>query len=76
MKNKKILIFIIIVALILLVPIPMRLKDGGSIRFQAILYNITKYHQLSHVEEDGYNDGIEIEILGIEIFKYMENNKF
>ena len=52
---------------VLLFPIPMKLKDGGSIRFQALLYNITIYHQLNHQVEKGYVDGIGIEILGLEI---------
>ena len=46
----------------------MRLKDGGSIRFQALLYCVTKYHKLDHSSENGYVDGIGIEILGVEIF--------
>ena len=49
MKSKKIwILIIVIIALILLFPIPMRLKDGGSIRFQAALYSVTKYHKLDH----------------------------
>jgi len=67
MKNKKIWIIIVIIALILLFPIPLRLKDGGSIKFQAVLYSVTKYHKLDHELESGYIDGIGIEILGIEI---------
>ena len=68
MKSKKICIFIIvIIALILLVPIPMRLKDGGSVKFQALLYSVTKYHQLNHQVENGYVDGIGIEIFGVEL---------
>ena len=68
MKSKKIRIFIIvIIVLILLFPIPMTLKDGGSIRLQALLYNVTKYHQLNHAVDGGYIDGIGIEILGVEI---------
>jgi len=68
MKNKKILItIIVIIAVILLIPIPMRLKDGGSIKYQAVLYSITKYHKLNHETENGYIDGIGIEILGVEI---------
>ena len=68
MKNKKVwIIVIIIIALILLFPIPMRLKDGGSIKFQAALYSVTKYHKLNHQIDGGYVDGIGIEILGIEI---------
>ena len=69
MKNKKILItIIVIIALILLFPIPMRLKDGGSIRLQALLYNVTFYNKLNHATDDGYTKGIGIEILGLEIF--------
>ena len=67
MKCKKIWIIVVIISLILLFPIPMRLRDGGSIRFQALLYNITIYHQLNHQVESGYVDGIGIEILGLEI---------
>jgi len=68
MKNKKVwIIVIIIIALILLFPIPMRLKDGGSVKFQAALYSVTKYHKLNHQIDGGYIDGIGIEILGIEI---------
>lgn len=71
--NKKIVtIVIIIIALILLFPIPMRLKDGGSIRFQALLYSVTKYHKLDHNAEDGYVDGIGIGILGMEVYNSTE----
>lgn len=69
MKKKLIIVSIIIIALILLIPIPMKLKDGGSIEFKAILYKITKYHRLSSIEEDvKYIDGIAIEIFGKEIY--------
>ena len=68
MKNKKIwILIIVIIALILLFPIPMKLKDGGSIKFQAALYSVTKYHRLDHESDSGYIDGIGIEILGLEI---------
>ena len=72
MKKKVVTIVIIIIALILLFPIPMKLKDGGSIRFQALLYSVTKYHQLDHNAEDGYVDGIGIEILGMEVYNSTE----
>lgn len=65
MKNKKITIgVIIVIAVILLFPIPLRLKDGGSIKFKAMLYSITKYHQINPELNCGYVDGIEIKILG------------
>lgn len=65
MKNKKIiLVIIIVIAVILLFPIPLSLKDGGSIEFKAILYSITKYHQINHEVDGGYVNGVEIKILG------------
>ena len=73
MKNKKIwIIMIVIIALVLLFPIPMRLRDGGSIRFQALLYNVTIYHQLNHQAESGYVDGIGIEILGAKLLNTVD----
>jgi len=69
MKRKAILITIFLIAIILLFPIPMRLKDGGSIEYKALLYKITKYHRLAPIDaESRYIDGIGIEILGVEIF--------
>lgn len=75
MKNKKVLIvIIIIIALVLLFPIPIRLKDGGSVRFQALLYSVTKYHRLDHSTENGYIDGIGIDILGVEVLNTMDKS--
>ena len=53
MKNKSKFrnIIIILLLFILLFPIPMRLKDGGSIRFQALLYSVTKVHRLNDDSE-------------------------
>lgn len=71
MKKKKALIAVIIViGLVLLFPIPQRLKDGGSIRYSAVLYQITDVDRLnSDIEsEQPYLEGIEIEILGAKVF--------
>lgn len=66
--NKKIMICVVItMAIILLFPIPLSLKDGGSVEFKAILYSITKYHQINPEVDGGYVNGIEIEILGKKI---------
>lgn len=68
MKKKIFVILAIVVLLILLFPIPMRLKDGGSIEFKALLYTVTKYHTLDFNSETGFVDGIGIKILGKEIY--------
>ena len=75
MKKRIILFVILIIMLILLTPIPLKLKDGGSIEYKALLYTVTKYHQISEKSETGYKDGVGIEILGIEIYNNLETGK-
>ena len=69
MKKKIIIVIAIVIAAILLIPIPLRLKDGGTVRYQAVLYSISDVHRLAPTENDVcYEDGIIIEIFGIEVF--------
>ena len=75
MKKKFIAIVVIIIALILLFPIPMRLKDGGSVEYRALLYTITKYHRLSANPNQMYIDGWGIEILGMEIYNGIKEQE-
>lgn len=75
MKKKIIVIIIIVVIAILLIPIPMKLRDGGSTEYKALLYSVTKYHQLAPVEENAgkeYLEGVSIKILGKEVFNNKE----
>lgn len=72
MKKKIITMVVIIIAIILLFPIPMRLKDGGSIEYKALLYTVTKYHKLSGNPNQMYINGLGIEILGIEVYNSAE----
>jgi hypothetical protein len=71
MKKKIVRITILIIALVFLFPIPLRYKDGGTVKYQAVLYSITDYHALRGV--DGYDTGIKIKILGITVY---ENTTF
>lgn len=72
MKKKAIIIVCVLLAIVLLFPIPMRLRDGGTIQYKAILYTVSDVHSLATVEEQEagkeFNEGIIIEILGFEIF--------
>lgn len=65
--KKKLIIILIILFIIMLIPIPMRLKDGGSVEYKAILYKVTKVHKLNEQYKDGYENGWKISILGIEL---------
>ena len=68
MKKKALVIAGIILAIVLLFPVPMRLKDGGTVKYQAVLYSISDVHRLSLESETGYEEGMIIEILGVEIY--------
>ena len=73
--KKKFFVVIAIIAVILLTPVRMNLKDGGSVSYKALVYEVTKIHQLSP-EVDGvkpYIDGFEIKILGMTV--YRETNE-
>lgn len=73
MKKKIIITVIIIVGLILLIPIPNHLRDGGTVEYKALLYKISKVHRLVPLEENKeYEDGIIIEILGFEIYNNVK----
>lgn len=76
MKKKVIILVIIVIVLaILLIPIPTKLRDGGSTEYRALLYSVTKYHELvptSENEEEQYLDGTSVKILGMEVFNNKE----
>lgn len=72
MKKKPKIIIAVIISLVFLIPVPIRYKDGGSVRYRAVLYDITKYHQLDLESETGYNDGWNIKILGISVFNSFD----
>ncbi len=59
--KKKILKVIcwILVALVLLVPIPVHYKDGGTVSYNAILYSVTKVHSIT---SSRYSDDGELEV--------------
>lgn len=68
MKKKRILAACVLLAVILLFPIPLRMKDGGTVKYQAILYSISDVHRLAPSKAGGYEEGIIIEIFGMQVF--------
>ncbi len=76
-KKKRILIIgiCVAIALVLLVPIPIRYDDGGTVKYQAILYSVTNYRKPDsyYDPESGtsyydFEEWVKIEILGIEVY--------
>ena len=68
MKKKNLIIILIVILLVMLIPIPIKLKDGGSTEYKALLYNITKIHRINHQSSTGYENGLKVEILGIQVY--------
>ena len=77
MKKKIRIVVIIVLLLILFIPIPIHLKDGGTIEYKALLYKISKIHRLpmNLTENNKYEEGITIEILGFEVFNNVNSDK-
>lgn len=72
MKKKILICMCILLTFILLFPIPQHLKDGGTIEYNAILYNIQKVHRFAIEDNKEYEQGTIIKILGFEVFNNVE----
>lgn len=70
MKKKIILMICILLAIVLLIPIPMRLKDGGTVAYTAILYRVENVHRIdpASTSANDYLEGTIIKILGMEVY--------
>lgn len=74
MKKKVIIGICILLAIILLIPIPMRLKDGGTVAYNAVLYRVEDVHRIDPeaTSADDYLEGTIVKILGIEVYNDVE----
>ncbi len=74
-KKKKWLVVtaVIMILLVLLTPIPIYWKDGGSVTFKSLTYEVTKIHQLPSDIDEPFIEGLEVKILGITV--YRETNE-
>ena len=74
MKKKVMIGICVLLAIVLLVPIPMRLKDGGTVVYHAVLYQAEVVHRLGAVDTAGdeYLEGMIVRILGMEVYNSVE----
>ena len=73
MKKKNVYIVCALLAIILLIPIPLRLKDGGTVEYKALAYSVSRVHRLASVKaEKEYEEGIIVKVLGIEVYNDVE----
>ena len=71
-KLKSIGIICLVIIIILSIPIPMRLKDGGSVVYRGLYYKIADVHTLVEEPGKGYEDGIIIELFGNEVYNSVK----
>ena len=71
--KKKIAIIVVcaLLALILLVPVPMHLKDGGTVVYRALLYSVEDVHRLGDAGSE-YIDGTVVRVLGMKVFDSLQ----
>ena len=74
MRKKVVTGICILLAIVLLIPIPMRLKDGGTVVYNAILYQVEHVHRIDPeaTSENDYLEGMIVKILGIEVYNNVE----
>ena len=73
MKKRNVAIVCILLVIILLIPIPLRLKDGGTVEYKDLAYSVSRVHRLASVKaEKEYEEGIIIKVLGIEVYNNVE----
>ena len=75
--NKKVKIgILILLAIILLTPLPIRYKDGGTVEYRAILYGVTDVHTMAKEEDvakgKDFYEGIIVRILFFEVFNNVD----
>ncbi|HPW53967.1 MAG TPA: hypothetical protein PK631_06290 [Erysipelotrichaceae bacterium] len=74
--KKLLIVAVTIMLLVLLIPVPYHLKDGGSVIYEAILYKVSKIHRIASDEDreagQEFYEGIIIEILGFEVFNNVK----
>ena len=75
---KKILLIgvIILILVVLLFPVQLQYKDGGSVAYQSVvgIYRVTDWHQKLPAEEGEpmkYKEGLSVEIFGREVYNNM-----
>lgn len=71
-KKKVSIVIAVVLAVILLVPIPLFYKDGGTVEYKALVYSVTLLHSIAEKNVPGYNIGTVVEILGFTVHNDVE----
>ena len=74
MKKKIIIVICFLLLILCLIPKRKHLEDGGSVVYQAILYQVKDVHSIGaeDTSEDEYLEGTIVKILGIEVYNDVQ----
>ena len=68
--KKAVLVLIILLVCVLLIPIKVQYKDGGTTSFHSLSYEIIQYHKLVDGKAPNqYEVGSGVKVFGFEIYK-------
>lgn len=71
MKKGYSILLIVIILLVLLIPRPKYLNDGGTVEYKSLIYKISVVHRLNKYSETKYDDGVIVEILGLQVYNNL-----
>ena len=77
MKKTIAIISICFVLVLLLLPLRYRYKDGGTVEYRAVLYNIIKWHSIDNNYDSGYKTNTEFHFFPANLRRidyYLNNN--
>ncbi len=67
----------ILLFILLLIPQTRYYKDGGTVEYHAVLYQVFQWHAMlgDSSDEMTYYDGLEVRSLGIPVFNNAEEKR-
>ena len=67
----------ILLFILLLIPQTRYYKDGGTVEYHAVLYQVFHWHAMlgDPSDEMAYYDGLEVRILGIPVFNNAKEKR-
>lgn len=71
-KKLKIIVPVLILLIVLCVPEPRHYKDGGTVEYHALLYQVIRWHAFlnegASKNPEYYYEGLEIKLLGFTVY--------
>ena len=67
MKKSGLIVIIVVLVILLLLPYQVQLRDGGTVVYRSVLYEVQDVHRLAETE-GAFSTGLVVTILGTEVY--------